>query len=88
MRQRINQSQLNVEEICQRLNLDFIHIREYLSTAKSIQKKERGRGRIAQWEVLKLAEALGIQIKVTLMLSPFEKSLISQIQTAEQDATF
>ena len=47
-----------------------------------------GRGLIAQWEILKLTEALGIKVKATIVLLPFEESLISKIKTAEQDETF
>ena len=88
IKQRISQSHLNVEQICQRLDLDFVHIREYLRTISPIRKKQQGRGMIAQWELFRLSEALGINIKVTLMLSPFEDCLINKIKIAEQDATF
>ena len=80
-----------MENICQRLDIGFIRVREYLSTTKPIQKLHAGnkeRGLIAQWEILKLSEALGIKVKATIMLLPFEESLINKIKIAQQDATF
>lgn len=67
---------MSLYQLCEQLGIDYSNSRTYLNTANPSSK----RNRMKQWEALMIAESLGINIRVTIVLLPEEKAFANKYE--------
>ena len=66
VKERIDILEISLYRLCEQLGLNYDHTRKWMNLADPINSNQR----MKQWQVILLAESLGIDIRITIVIKP------------------
>ena len=63
---RLAELRVSLFKLCEQLDFKYEHVRLWMNIADPINNNQR----LKQWQVIRLADSLGIDIRVTIVIKP------------------
>ena len=81
IKERIDILKLSLYRLCAQLELDYKKTQLWMNLSDPTNSNQR----LKQWQVIQLAESLGIDIRITIVMKPLETAYANPYDPKETD---
>lgn len=78
---RIDKLEISLYRLCEQLGLNYDHTRKWMNLMDPVNSNQK----MKQWQVLLLAESLGIDIRITIVKKPLSTAYAIPYDSKVQD---
>ena len=84
VKSRIDKLEVSLYRLCDQLNLKYDHVKLWMNMTDPVNNNQR----MKQWQVILLAESLGIDIRITVVLKPIETAYAEAYDPTKTDYAY